>query len=348
MKKVYKRILRSLENLAINVDKKKVYMYEKFAIMKKRKLYSHIKWSKEQKKEFTSYWKKNYGKKISSRWHKLYEAANGVHCVEYFPEILYSAKLEYMLNDFKYAYVFANKSFNSVLFNDKMDGVRVPKTFLFKNKGQYFDSNRNLISEKDAMNIASNVGFAVIKPTVDSSSGRDVKVVNIQNGKNARNGEELEQLFRSYGDNFIVQERINQHHQLSYLYPSSVNTVRMISYMCDNAVHTTPISLRIGGGGSEVDNIHAGGMSIAVSDEGFLSKYAYRLGYGDSFEKFDLHPNTNVVFDGYRLDFIPKMIEVAKKLHLVMSNLGMISWDFTVDADGDIIVVEANLKGQST
>ena len=116
--------------------------------------------------------------------------------------------------------------------------------------------------------------------------------------------------------------------------------------MCDNGVHIVPISLRIGGEGSEVDNVHAGGLSISVSDEGYLSKYAYRLGYGNSFEKFHLHPNTNVKFEGYKLDFIPSMIEAAKKLHTVTSNVGIISWDFTVDNKGCIVVVEANLKGQ--
>ncbi len=348
MKKIYKAILRSFENMPIRLERLKTRLFERIAISKKRKLYKPVKWTKEQTKEFNEYWKKHYGKKISNKWHRLYEASNGVHCIEYFPEILYSANLEYKINEYKYTSVLANKSFNAVLFDNRIAGVRVPKTFVFKNKGQYFDEDRNPISEETAINLISDIGSSVIKPTVDSSSGKDVNVLDIHNGQNTKNGKSLEEIFNSYGDNFIVQEKIKQHSQLSTLYSNSVNTIRLITYICDNNVYITPISLRVGGSGSEVDNIHAGGMSIAVSEEGYLSKYAYRLGYGDSFEKFDLHPNSKVEFENYKLDFIPDMIKAAKKLHLTTSNLGMISWDFTADANGNIVVVEANLKGQST
>lgn len=347
MKKVYRAILRFFENTPIRFERFKTRMFELIAISRKKKLYKNVKWTKEQTKEFNEYWKKHYGKKISNRWHKLYEASNGVHNVEYFPEILYSTKLEYKLNSYKYTATLANKSFNAVLFDNRIPNVRAPYTFVFKNNGQYFDADRNPISKETAINLISNIGPSVIKPTVDSSSGKDVNVIDLRAGQNVKNGKSIDEIFNSYGDNFIVQEKIKQHSKLSALYPNSTNTIRMITYFCDNDIFITPISLRIGGSGSEVDNIHAGGISISVSNEGYLSKYAYRLGCGDLFEKFEVHPDTNVRFENYKLDFIEDMIRSAKKLHTLMSNLGIISWDFTVDEDGNIVVVEANLKGQS-
>ena len=44
--------------------------------------------------EFKQYWKKNYGKEISSAWHKLYQSYTGKFNVRYFPEYLFSSKLE--------------------------------------------------------------------------------------------------------------------------------------------------------------------------------------------------------------------------------------------------------------
>ena len=112
-------------------------------------------------------------------------------------------------------------------------------------------------------------------------------------------------------------------------------------------VEVAPISLRIGGGGSEIDNIHSGGLSVAVSNDGKLAKKAYRLGYGNSFESFEKHPDTNVIFDDYELSFVERMISVSKELHMLTANIGVISWDLTVDDNDNIVIIEANFKGQS-
>jgi D-alanine-D-alanine ligase-like ATP-grasp enzyme len=54
-----------------------------------------------------------------------------------------------------------------------------------------------------------------------------------------------------------------------------------------------------------------------------------------------------VVFEGYRLSFTDRLIAAAQRLHEMTANIGIISWDFTVDAQGEIVVIEANFKGQS-
>ena len=192
----------------------------------------------------------------------------------------------------------------------------------------------------------SHVGDVVIKPTVDSSSGADVIILDMQNGKNIKDGRTSEELFSYFGENFIVQEKIKPCKELANLYPDAINTLRVTSYIVDEKIEVVPISLRIGSNGGEVDNIHAGGIGIHVHNDGTLAKYAYRLGMGDNFEKVDKHPDTQTVFEGYKLDFIPEIIQVAKRLHEYTANLRIISWDFTVDENGDIIVIEANYRGQ--
>ncbi|MBO7303956.1 MAG: hypothetical protein J6V09_01880 [Clostridia bacterium] len=347
MKKLYRKLIRSLENIAVRVERRKTLIAERIAIRRKKKLYNHIKWSKEQKQEYKEYWKKHYGKVFSNRWHRLYQASNGVFRVDYMPEILYSTKIEQKLNDYKHIGVLSNKSFTPVLFDSRISGVRTPKTFAFRSNGQCYDSERRLVSLEDAATLLCDAGVCVIKPTVDSSSGHGVRFLNLRDGKDVKTGEAVLDILSSSGDNFIVQEKIKQHEKLAALHPSSLNTIRVITYVCDNSIYITPISVRVGGGGSEVDNIHAGGISIGANDDGSLLTYAYRLGYGDSFEKFDVHPDTKIRFDGYKLDFMPKVVEVAKSLHTMTTNIGMISWDFSVDDQDNVIVIETNLRGQS-
>lgn len=347
MKQIYNKFLQALEALPTQLETAKTLVAEWYSIFRKYPLYRHIKWTKEQQKEFDLFWKTNYGKKISNRWHKLYEASNGVHRVDYFPEYLYSTRLEPLLNNYNYTKVFANKNLLDVFFDGKAENIRTPKAFLFCDHGHYYNADRQLISSHEAADIMSNVGEAVMKPTVDSSSGKNVRIVCMEHGSDTRSRQTAQELLCAYGTNFTVQERLKPCKELQTLYPNAINTIRVISYRIGDRIGIAPISLRIGGGGSEVDNIHAGGMSISVSKEGILAKTAYRLGYGDSFESYDIHPDTNVTFENYPLPFIPDVMEAAKLLHGRTANIGIISWDFTVDNEGKFVVVEANYRGQS-
>ncbi len=347
MKALYKKILRFFSRLPERLEIWKFFFAEWFAIFRKKPLYKDIKWTKTQQQEFDTYWKTYYGKKISNRWHRLYEASTGVHRVNYFPEILYSVKLEPKLNNSRYSAVFSDKTLNDLLFENRIPNVRTPKYYFFNNHGLYYDAQRNLITEAQALKILGNCGEAVIKPTVDSSSGHNVAVLCMQNGANIKDGRTAEEILRQYKSNFIVQEKIQPCEALAQLYPTAINTMRVITYVVADRIETVPITLRIGGGGKEVDNIHAGGVCIHVDNNGVLSKYAYRLGYGDSFEKTEEHPDTHTVFSGYKLDFVPEIVAAAKRLHTLTADMRMISWDFTVDSEGCIVVIEANYCGQS-
>ena len=347
MKHIYHKVLQMLEASPARLEKTKTVVAEWYSIFRKKPLYRHIKWTKAQQEAFDLFWKTHYGKKISNRWHKLYEASNGVHHVDYFPEYLYSTKLEPKLNDYSYTKVFSNKNLLEVFFDHRLQNVRTPKTILSCDHGCYRDSDRHMVSRQQALTLLANAGESVIKPTVDSSSGKNVRIVRMEQGIDARSGQSAETLLQDYGINFSVQERLKPCKELETLYPNAINTIRVISYRAGDHIGIAPISLRIGGGGSEVDNIHAGGMSISVNNEGYLAKTAYRLGYGDSFESYDAHPDTNTVFENYHLPFIPAILDAAKVLHEETSNIGIISWDFTVDSEGCFVVVEANYRGQS-
>ncbi len=346
MKKVYKTIIAIISKLICGIEFLKTWIAEWAAIIRKLPLYKNVKWTKEQQKEFDDFWQKNYGKKISNRWHRLYEACTGIHRIDYFPESLFTIYLEPKVNDNQYSKVFSNKNLTTLFFNNRIENVRTPNVYVFNSFGLYYDAENHLITKEKAMSLISDIGEAVIKPSVDSSSGENVVMLNMKDGVNLKDGKTAEDLFKCYKTNFIIQERIKQHKQLSNLYSNAVNTLRVTTYIVDDKVGIVPISLRIGSNGGEVDNIHAGGIGVYVQNDGTLAKYAYKLGYGDHFEKVTEHPDTGTVFDGYKLDYVPEIIAAAKSLHELVANLRVISWDFTVDENGNIVVIEANFRGQ--
>jgi hypothetical protein len=148
---------------------------------------------------------------------------------------------------------------------------------------------------------------------------------------------------KTMGNNFVVQERIVCSDSIRKINPSSVNTFRVMTYFWDGKIQCAPVIMRIGRNGSFLDNAHAGGLFIAVNQDGTLHKTAFT-----EFKiSFTEHPDTHVVFDGYKIDNFDKVIESAKRIHAAMPQLGVVNWDFTIDKDETPVLIEANTSGGS-
>lgn len=341
LKSLYLNMLRLLESLYNKIILIKTTIAEDFAIFTKRKLYKSIKWSKEQKDEFNTYWKKIYGKKIPSKWHRLYEASSGKYCINYIPEKLYTTKIEPKLNDRKYSDCFEDKSLIEIY--SKNCGCVVPKTIIGCAGGNFFDENRLPISKNKALEILKNENDMVIKPSIGSSSGKGILFFDTLKDKSI---EEISGIFNTLGKDFIVQKKIIQHPVFSKLNESSINTIRLTTFIIDGKIHHIPIFLRIGRKGKNVDNVHAGGLCIGVSDSGELYDEAFLLGYGNNSKRYTVHPDSNIVFSGYKLPNIKEIIESAYKVHCNLPHTNIVSWDFSVDVEGNPVLIEANIMGQ--
>lgn len=79
-------------------------------IVKKKGLWSRIELSEEQEKEIQDFFKCHYGKCFSTKWHRLYQSYTGTYCYDYFPEILFSSKLEPITNPYREAAFFGDKN----------------------------------------------------------------------------------------------------------------------------------------------------------------------------------------------------------------------------------------------
>lgn len=324
-----------------------ILIHEWKNILKKRNLYKDVKLTFEQKKQIDEFYKENYGKKVHYWWHRLYQSYTGEFDYRYIPEYIFSTKLEPRQNQRADVLPLENKNMLSVVFCGIKSNVRTPKTFVMCVKGRCFDAERNIISREKVVETLKNTNGgrygAVIKLTVDTSSGRGVRILEIADGKDVIENESLENVLSQMGDNFVVQEKLIPHPAFATLYPKSINTLRVITYMVDETIKVAPIILRIGQGGGTVDNAHAGGMFIGVTDEGKLLKEAFT----EYQTRYTVHPDTNIQFENYQLPCIPEIRQTAIRLHQQVPMLQFVSWDFTVDKEENIVLIEANLHSQS-
>lgn len=312
-------------------------------IHKKHHLYSHLTLSPEQKEKIDTLFIQNYGKKFPYDWHLLYQSYLGVFCENYFPEILFSTKLEPLLNPKRYTRALEDKNIVEIIVSG-LEEVRCPQTYLACIGGTFRDGYHQILNKEEAASSLSNIGSCVVKKTIDTSSGRDVMMCEFRDGIDTKSGSSVEQVFEIMGDDFIIQERISQWHELASLYPNSLNTFRVMTYIIDGEIKLCPLALRMGRNGADRDNIHYGGIVVGVSNDGYLKDSAF----SEYQERFPSHPDSGMLFSGYHIQHIDRIIVAAKKLHAKIPQLKCLSWDLTLDAEGVPVLIEINMAGQSS
>ena len=337
---VYRKIInleRKIEKCAFS---KMVSHLEKKKILKKEKIYKKIKLTNHQENEIQEFYKKYYGKKIDTRWHRLYQSYTGTFDKKYFPEILFSSKLEPLLNDRTLCNILEDKAFVELLYKD-VDNLKIPKTYVLSCNNILYDGDRRLISRDKALEILENSGKIIIKKTVDSSSGKGVQLCNFKNGKDIISGLSIKKIIDNFDKNFIIQKQIKNCKELAALNSSSLNTLRIITYICNKKIFHMPLALRIGRNGNYVDNMHANGLGIGLNEEGKLKPIAY----SEFQETFTEHPDSHIKFDGYVIPKIKEVLKIAYRCHEKTPYVNIISWDFAIDEFENINLIEANMYG---
>lgn len=144
------------------------------------------------------------------------------------------------------------------------------------------------------------------------------------------------------GTRYVVQERVEQHPDMAALHPSSVNTLRLTTAHVDGRAHLFSAVVRVGTGGSIVDNWSSGGLLLyADPASGRLGGRAlYKLGMapGGSGVAVRSHPDTGVEFDGYSVPMFEEAVDLVVRFHDDLGPLVMVAWDVAVTPTGPTVV----------
>lgn len=227
---------------------------------------------------------------------------------------------------------------HSSCFSDKnyaeliMGGLQFPKVILRRISGQFYDSDLRRITTEEALALTEPYSELVFKHSIDSGHGTGVKLLK---------AEEFQNSLTSYARDYVVQERVYQHENLSYFNESSVNIIRITSIWHDGEVYILGGILRIGAPGSFCDHTPHGNthnLDVAINDDGSLKTIA--------FDPDHCHVYDNVYGKEIR-GFIPRYQELKELIvqeHAKYPCYALIGWDFTIDRDENIICMEFNTK----
>lgn len=293
----------------------------------------HRKLSKEQKKEVQDFYISMIGRKIDLHCHEYFYSRTGVFSKEYVPVNFYHCELVPRAN------IRSNNFLGDKnLYDFWFPGENVVHSIL-KNMNGYYYYEGQPVSEEEAISLCQNMENVIIKPS-RKSKGHGVLLFNVESGITDQSGKSIGQLFNDYKKDFLIQECVKQHKDMAALNPTSVNTIRVLSYRSGMEVLIIYSVVRIGRIGQVIDNQCAGGLSTSINKDGKLGKYAFGGYTEDNVEKTD----TGIIFDGYQLPFYDKAIEMVKRLHLKLPYLNIVGWDIAIQEDGEPILIEFNVN----
>ena len=135
------------------------------------------------------------------------------------------------------------------------------------------------------------------------------------------------------GRQFLIEEFITQHPTMASLNPSSVNTLRVISYAKEGAVTVLASVLKIGNGGA-IDNFSNGGMYTMLDSHG-VALYPAFDGSGSTFAE---HPLTGTPIVGFQVPHYDRVLALVDEMSRVVPEVPYVGWDIAVAPDGPVVI----------
>lgn len=188
-------------------------------------------------------------------------------------------------------------------------------------------------SEKEIISFIRQFGKVVAKPVAETQ-GRGVELIIYAKEKTEFWAKKLT------SSEYIIEEYIHQHHSISEINPTSVNTIRLCTVLDENhTAHIIGAAIRCGGANSTVDNFHHGGVAYPIDVENGV---ICGKGKTNSDNKtYARHPSTGKLMIGLIIPHWNLVIDSVKEAAEMSDRIAYLGWDVAITEEG-IEIVEAN------
>jgi len=288
-------------------------------------------------------YKKRWGgitKFINPKWFQVFEAISGVSDINYVAQDIFYGIIEPKLNNRSLALAHADK--NSY---DKYYSINpFPRNLVRNIHGIFLNSDYQLISEKDFPLFLKGRDRVLVKPSIESSQGRNIRIFtkDISGSFYDSSGDRLtiDYINRKYKKNYVVQEYVQQHPYFTQFNESSLNCARIFTYrsVTTNKVTVLGSLLKFGKGGSFIDNQSAGGICSEIDANGYLNRYGTDI-LGNKYHTFG---NNRKFYEAGPVHKIEEMKKIAVKIASENYHFRLIGIDICVDSDDKPVIIEVN------
>ena len=140
---------------------------------------------------------------------------------------------------------------------------------------------------------------------------------------------------------FVVEELIEQGDEMAVVHPSSVNTLRVVTFVIGNKVDIIGGAWRIGVGNAVVDNAGVGGIYANID---FKNGIVETCAVDFKGKHFNIHPDSKVQIVGYKFPEWDKALSLIRRMATKVKGTTLIAWDIAYSKNG-WVMVEANDNG---
>lgn len=239
----------------------------------------------------------------------------------------------YENNKAKFAVALTDKYIQKAL----LEGFGLPTPVLLATAGRNFE-----ISDQESLArfLAGCTEDLVIKPASSSGGNRVLVLSRTKEGFDC-SGEDIsaqevwDRLHADWERGSLIEKRVRNVQEIDALYPKSLNTFRVITIKTsDGKWHSPACALKLGRGGSNVDNLAAGGIQVSFDTTG-TSCSAY-----DHVAHCEIthHPDTKAGLLGIKLDCYRTVIDMGMQASRKFGFLGTIGWDIAMTERGAMII----------
>ena len=164
----------------------------------------------------------------------------------------------------------------------------------------------------------------------DGLGGADVKKEYVKDIADRK------EYFKKAIDNRIfLEEVVRQHKNMNKLCSKSVNTMRIMTFNDNGKPRIIWMGLRVGNGINSIDNFHAQGMAVNIDiNTGKLVGNAI----DKDLNEYEVHPLTNVKFDGFQIPCFNEAKEMVLKASLESDKILVVGWDVAISESGPVII----------
>jgi len=137
---------------------------------------------------------------------------------------------------------------------------------------------------------------------------------------------------------FLLEEKVEQHKEISRISPFLLNTARVFTLLDKNNNVIVPFAcIKFGRKGASVDNTARGGFYIYVEPaDGEMGVGIYRKDGKNIF--INEHPDTGAKFKGHYIPFWNETLKICKKAARLAPFCRSVAWDVAITPDGPLLI----------
>lgn len=170
----------------------------------------------------------------------------------------------------------------------------------------------------------------IIKP-LKGQCGQGVQIIQTKSVDSTEKFREINQIKGGW----MIEELIIQNQAMSSWNSSSVNTVRIPSFLNSTGFHVMKPFLRMGRKGAIIDNAAAGGIFAVIDAKtGVIST--------DGFDEFGhsyiSHPDSNMSIRGEVIPNWSELMKTVEECHRLIPEHPYVGWDFALSDKGWVLV----------